>query len=371
MNYDEFSEEVRRGVETLIQSTSKDSVALVRTITKNNNIRLRAISIVRKDEPATPTIYIRHYYDDYKKGRSISDICEEIFQTYETGIKKFTTDFNPQDFLYFDKIKDRIFYKIINYKMNEKVLKTLPHFRFLDMAIVFYIMISCDEESQATALIHYIHMENWGVGVSDLKALAFKNTQKQYPPVIKEMEDIISEMIIKQLIDDEDNNTPSDSNSAKGKRLKSDSDSDTGDSSTNIVSENCTPYNTDSCAKHNDSFCYDFSYENVRNIIEEEVEKLKADRELNMYVLTNNIRTNGATCITYPDILKDFAEEHQSDIYIIPSSIHEVILIPESNLDMEEFNQIIAEVNQKELDPTEVLSDHMYLYSRREGEILY
>lgn len=357
MNYDDFSEELRQGVETLIKNQLGNGTAIVRTITKNNNVRMRAISIMRKGIAATPTIYIRHYYDEYLHGRSISNICAEIFQTYETGIEKFSTDFDPEDFLIFNKIKDRIYYKLINYEMNEKLLKTLPHFKYLDMAIVFYVMVSCDDESQATALIHHIHTETWGIEDEELKTLAFSNTQEKYPAVITEMEDIISELIINRLVEDEAENV--------------DINEDT--SASNTISDNINRYHafSDSINTDSDFSIYNHSYEDVRNIIEEEVEKLKSDRELNMYVLTNSIRTNGATCISYPDILKDFADKHQSDVYIIPSSIHEVILLPEKDLEIDGFNQMIAEVNRKELDPTEVLSDHMYMYSRSEDKIIH
>lgn len=372
MNYDDFSEEVRHNVEHLVRERLGDGIAVVRNITKNNNVRMRAISIMRKGEKATPTIYIKSYYTDYKKGRSIESICEDIFQIYKKGIDKFKFDFNAQDFFQFEKIKGKIFYKLINYEMNEKILKNLPFFKYLDMAIVFYIMISCDEESQASSLVHNIHLETWGISPKQLKELAFHNTWEKYPPVIKEMEDIISEMIINDLVDCE-----SKDNKRQDTSTKDDSPSDSNfnndsEFDDNLLSED-TSYlpveNTHS--KQGDSEYYNFSYEKVKSIIQEEVEKLKFDREMDMFVLTNNIRTNGAACITYPGVLKKFAEEHQSDVYIIPSSIHEVILIPEFTGGEESLNKMITAVNKNELDPVEILSDHVYIFSRKKGEIVY
>lgn len=54
---------------------------------------------------------------------------------------------------------------------------------------------------------------------------------------------------------------------------------------------------------------------------EEEFDAL--DSNCGMYVLSNTSKINGAACIMYDDILKGFADEHHSDIYILPSSVHE------------------------------------------------
>ncbi|MFQ9516110.1 MAG: DUF5688 family protein [Eubacterium sp.] len=333
MNYDEFSEDIKRGIENMIRDRLGDGMAVIRTVTKNNNVKMRAISIVRKGEKATPTIYLNSYYDDYTKGRAIEEIYEEIFQVYESGIERFKDDFNVNDFLEFDMIKNNVFYKLINYEMNENMLRDLPHFKYLDMAIVFYIMISCDKQGQASAMVHNIHMENWNITPEQLRNQACQNTWKTYPAEIKKMEDIISEMIIGELMSDEE--------------------SDDGE----IIKED---------------FKYgNFDYDEIENIIREEVETLKADREMEMFVLTNSIRTNGAACITYPGILKEFAAQHGSDVYIIPSSIHEVILIPGTDWEKSRLDKMVVEVNENELDPVEILSDHVYVFKREEGEIRY
>lgn len=47
-----------------------------------------------------------------------------------------------------------------------------------------------------------------------------------------------------------------------------------------------------------------------------------------MFVLTNETNLFGAACMLYKDLLKHFSEKSQTDFYILPSSIHEVILVP-------------------------------------------
>lgn len=51
-------------------------------------------------------------------------------------------------------------------------------------------------------------------------------------------------------------------------------------------------------------------------------------KDCQLYVLTNDCRINGAACMLYENVLKDFADSIESNLYILPSSIHEVIILP-------------------------------------------
>ena len=86
---------------------------------------------------------------------------------------------------------------------------------------------------------------------------------------------------------------------------------------------------------------------------------------MKMYVMSNEIGINGATVILYKDIIDNFAEQIQSNLYIIPSSIHEVLIVPENEtVSLEQFNQMVKDVNEKHVTEDEVLSDCVYYYDR-------
>lgn len=85
----------------------------------------------------------------------------------------------------------------------------------------------------------------------------------------------------------------------------------------------------------------------------------------NMYVLTNNRRVNGATYMVYQDVLSDFADRLAENFYIIPSSIHELLLIPESDMpDVDTMKQTIGYVNEHAVSEMDYLSDSLYYYDR-------
>ena len=92
--------------------------------------------------------------------------------------------------------------------------------------------------------------------------------------------------------------------------------------------------------------------------------------DMSMYVLTNESGINGATCLLYPNVLGNIAAIMESDFVILPSSLHEVIIqpiLPEITVD--DLNEIITEINQKEVADEDVLSDHAYIYRRETGNI--
>ncbi len=89
-----------------------------------------------------------------------------------------------------------------------------------------------------------------------------------------------------------------------------------------------------------------------------------------MYVLTNSKRINGAACMLYDDVISGFAQKLGKDLYIIPSSVHEVILMPADGFsDTERIIDIINEVNSTQVAREEILSYKLYKYSRSAGRI--
>jgi hypothetical protein len=91
-----------------------------------------------------------------------------------------------------------------------------------------------------------------------------------------------------------------------------------------------------------------------------------------MYVATNSRQANGATVICYPDFLRKISESMNTDFYILPSSIHEVILVPMDNgININDLTQMVQQVNKTQLEPEEVLSNHAYYYCRQKNKIMY
>ena len=105
--------------------------------------------------------------------------------------------------------------------------------------------------------------------------------------------------------------------------------------------------------------------------LEQTPEEWEDDEGVKMFIVSNKQRINGATSILYPDVLADFAETKNTDLFILPSSIHEVILIPKHNeMDVNELKKLVWDVNLNVVDEGEILSNHIYLYSREKNAVM-
>ena len=87
-----------------------------------------------------------------------------------------------------------------------------------------------------------------------------------------------------------------------------------------------------------------------------------------MYILTNKSMVYGASAILYHDVLKEFSIEKESEkVIIIPSSVNEVIIIPDNAeipINAEHLREMIGEVNREQVSKDETLSDRPYVYDR-------
>ena len=90
----------------------------------------------------------------------------------------------------------------------------------------------------------------------------------------------------------------------------------------------------------------------------------------NMYVLTNRNRSFGATAMLYSDEIARISRRYECGLYIMPSSVHEVILMPSTECDDETcLRQLIMDVNETEVDLQDKLSDSLYYYDPVREEI--
>lgn len=87
-----------------------------------------------------------------------------------------------------------------------------------------------------------------------------------------------------------------------------------------------------------------------------------------LYILTNSYGINGATAVLYPGMLESCAELVDDDIYVLPSSVHELLFIGAGAGYTEEYlSDLVREANLNAVSEMDFLSDNIYLYSRKEG----
>lgn len=92
--------------------------------------------------------------------------------------------------------------------------------------------------------------------------------------------------------------------------------------------------------------------------------------EIPMYVLSNKYRVNGASVMMYSDYFEKLSKSMESDLIVLPSSIHEVIVCPSNDFeDMDYIRNMVMTINSTEVSNDEILSDSVYRYSRESGSM--
>ncbi len=129
------------------------------------------------------------------------------------------------------------------------------------------------------------------------------------------------------------------------------------------------------CAETNTRDLMGLSFKNLFDYLRKmySVEELLVDGDepsCQMYILSNDNGLFGAGCILYNGLLESISERVESDFFVFPCSVHEVIILPDNDRSGAEcYRQMVMEINRTELIKEDVLSDSVYYYSRREGEL--
>lgn len=95
-----------------------------------------------------------------------------------------------------------------------------------------------------------------------------------------------------------------------------------------------------------------------------EVREAKTCRPI-LFVMTNEKSMFGAVSMVFDEELERFSDRIGNSFYILPSSVHEVILVPDcKEFNVEYFANMVKEINETQVEATEVLSDSIYFYDK-------
>lgn len=125
---------------------------------------------------------------------------------------------------------------------------------------------------------------------------------------------------------------------------------------------------------------YEDALENSERLFPVQISKLKdlmaskgilsEEGEFELYLITNEQGINGATCILYRNVLKEIARSYKRSFYLLPSSIHEMMICFEDDQISEEMLlSLVKEANHLVVTMGEVLSDNIYYYDRNKEEL--
>ena len=304
MDYREFTCAVEKQMSQRMTGGAKTEL---HTAVKNNGKERTGVLIMTPGINISPTIYLEEYYEHYQAGVPVEKIVDNILAFYNAVKQEKSWEYNY--ILRYEGVKDRIVFKLINTEQNRDYLKGVPHIEFLDLSVVFYVLLESTEEGTAARAVSLDHRTQWQVQKDRLWEDALKNVKHLIPAEFFTMKHALREILGR----------------SAGVR-----DADI-----------------------------------PGNLLDGQDEERDG-----MYVLTNHIKSYGAACIAYPHIMEMIGNILQTDFYVLPSSVHEVIITPcRSGISCEELEAMVSEINETQVEQEEVLSSRVYRYERSTGKL--
>lgn len=199
----------------------------------------------------------------------------------------------------FERVKNCLVCRLVNYRANRELLEKIPHTRFLDLAMIYFYEMETEGENSGI-LVRDRHLKLWGIRIEQLHTAAIRNTRARHPFQLSSISQIIEQLLFGFAVSD--GNEP--------------------------------------------------------------LSLILGDPQI--LVLSNRELKFGAVNICFPDIWEEISRLTDGDFYVLPSSIHECIILPVSEWGEEKrmkLQMIVREINTGFTVPEEILGSSVYRYS--------
>lgn len=303
MNFEKFINTVKDTIKDYLPEDYKD--ADVRIIENRKlNTSYVGLTVTRKGANLAPTINLNRLFDNYLQHpeNTLEKMMEEVAEV----IRESPERFDMERLLDYEQAKQKLFMKVSSAEKNADVLEHAPHVLKEDLAITFHIMLDQNEQGTATTMITEQIMESYGVDTERLYQDALLNSPLICPVQIENLSETLGKMMI-----------------------------------ADMKSAGTPP-----------------------ELIQEMEKDLKeSSKEDPMTIVTNDRSTDGASAIFYPGVMDLVGEKMKGDYFIIPSSVHETLVVPDDGtIAFQELKDMVMDVNHTQVKPEEQLSDQVYHY---------
>lgn len=238
--------------------------------------------------------------DMYEHYKSCGDLNTVLESAGQSMLRATAKGTVIQKGLNFDNAEEKIVFQLINTEQNKEMLEHIPHREWKDLSIIYRLVTNVDKEGIESAVVREGLAEKLGMTEEQLFKHAVENTRNIFPPSVRSMNDVMRDMFM-----------------ADGMPME---------------------------------------------VVEMMLGEVPADKM--MYVISNDRGINGAISMLYEDQLHALAEKIGTDLYILPSSIHETIAVSVDMGNPEELAQMVSEINMDQVSLQERLSNQVYHYDK-------
>lgn len=303
MNFEEFINTVKDTIKDYLPEDYRDAEV---NILENRklNANYTGLTVTREGDTLAPTINLNNLFESYSEHpeHSLADFMQEIAEV----IQQTPETFDIGQIMDYDRVKKNLFMKVSVAEKNVDVLEHAPHIRKEDLAITFHIMLDQSDKGTATTMINDNMMEAYGIDLDQLYQDALLNSPVICPAQIENMGEALSRMMVEDM-----------------------------------KSAGAPP-----------------------EVIQEMEKDLEESNKNNpMTIITNDRLVDGASAIFYPGVMDLVGERMKGDYFILPSSVHETLVVPDDGrVSLQELTDMVKEVNMTQVNPEDQLNDQVYHY---------
>ena len=231
------------------------------------------------------------------------NVLQELIEEIQIIIGGYNSLFDVSSINLFDfkSVKSKIVFSLVGYKSNQHITKEGPYKCVEDLLIYFSIMVQLEEKHSILKRITNEMFVSYGITLDELYDIAIENTEQWYPPVLVSIQDAVNGRM----------------------------------NTNNLLCDMNLSFDDDQMRTNDIA-----------------------------YVLRSKDVKFGAKVLFYKNITKVISEFLASDYYILPSSIHEFLIIRKDGFDQDKLRECVIQVNSKKVDPEDILTDSVYLYQR-------
>ena len=212
--------------------------------------------------------------------------------------------------------KARFMIMVEKYEKNKEEIEKGPYIRQMDLAISCSQVVILDTKEMFSCRVTWEMLQMWDLSPESLFGQAGKDSRQYLPPTIEPMEDVIKGYLVDEFLDASKNNLEEAMEEAEKEYLK------------------------------------------LFGVAEGEAPRI--------YVVSNECRIQGASVIFYSDVLRKLSEKTDGDLVLLPSSIHEWLIVEADQAGpVEELKSMVYDANRLVVHECEFLSDSVYYYSRK------
>ena len=302
-----FAEGVAKDIRNFLPSEYRDAEFQAIQANKNNGVILSGVQVRLPEQNVCPIIYVEPFFHEIRQGAPIEQVMSQIARSIEEANRAPLINSGLNP-LNYDSIKEHLAVMLVNTQANKKMLQEMPHETIEDLSAICYVDFPVESnDGKATMKVKNEHLKMWNVDAKEIFRQARVNTQPVNTPILQPMDEMLLSIFNEE------------------------------GHATNLLDENV-----------------DFG--------------LRSHDML--YALTNVEKQYGASMITQPEVLNKLEQLFPEGFYVLPSSVHEVLIVPDNGeMEPKMLGEMVGEVNKNEVERQEVLSDRVYSYDKEKHQI--